>query len=241
MKFYIYCFAEGLDRLNKPPRGVSGARVQLLKIEDLAVLVSVRRADGLALTHKDAFAHNAVVRSVFKQTTPLLPFRFGQVLTGQQLRNYVSRHRQAIKARLAHVRGCAEMNVRMIGVRENAPPPVVEPAKPVGPGTRFLLDKRKEFRGDEWRTAQTAELSKWFSEKLGNITRDQQIFVVPSERVVVAKADHLVERSHIAEYRTKIARAIEERPETRFMVSGPWPPYSFANIELEFGSQFGVS
>lgn len=241
MKFYLYCFAEGLDKLNKPPRGISGARVQLMKIDDLIVLVSVSRGEGLRLTRKDAFAHNMVVSSVFKQTTPLLPFRFGQIVTEQYLRNYVSRHRQAIKARLAHVRGCAEMNVRMIGTRENAPPPAFKPAKPVGPGTRFLLDKRREFRGDEWRAAQTAELSEWFSVKLGGLTRDQQIFVVPSERVVVAKADHLVERVNIAEYRTRMALAIEERPDTRFMVSGPWPPYSFANIELEFGLQFGVS
>jgi hypothetical protein len=239
MKFYLYCFAEGLDRLSKPPRGVSGARVQLMKIDDLVALVSVSRGDAFR-PRRDTLAHAAVVRDIFKQTTPI-PFRFGQAVTEQYLRNYVSTHRQAIKAGLARLRGCAEMNVRMIGTRENAPPPVFDPDKPVGPGTRFLLDKRREFRGDEWRTAQTAELSEWFSLKLGNLTRDEHIYVVPSDRVVIARADHLVERANILEYRTRMAQAIEERPETRFMVSGPWPPYSFANIELEFGSQFGVS
>jgi hypothetical protein len=33
----------------------------------------------------------------------------------------------------------------------------------------------------------------------------------------------------------------ENRPELHFLFSGPWPPYSFANIELEFKSQIGVS
>jgi hypothetical protein len=31
------------------------------------------------------------------------------------------------------------------------------------------------------------------------------------------------------------------RPDLSIRLSGPWPPYSFANIELEFKSQFGVS
>ena len=239
MKFYLYCFAEGLDRLNKPVRGVSGARVHLTKIDDLVAVVSVSRGGGHRL-QKDLLAHAAVVRDVFKQTTPL-PFRFGQAVTEQYLRNYVSTHRQAIKARLEHVRGCAEMSVRMMGPRKNAPPRVFEYAEPMGPGTRFLLEKRREFRGDEWRAAQTAELSEWFNEKLGKLTRAETINLVPSERGIMARVDHLVERACIIEYRAKMALAIEERPETRFMVSGPWPPYSFANIELEFPLRIGVS
>jgi Gas vesicle synthesis protein GvpL/GvpF len=239
MKFYLYCFAEGVDRLNKPPRGVFGARVQLMKIDDLVAVVSVSRGGGLPL-QKALLAHAAVVRHVFKQTTPI-PFRFGQAVTEQYLRNYVSTHRHAIKARLAHVRGCAEMNVRLMGPGKNPPTPAFEYAKPLGPGTRFLLEKRRDFRGDEWRGAQTAELNEWFNEKLGKLTRDEIINVVPSDRGIIASVSHLVKRADVVEYRTKMGLAIEELPETRFMVSGPWAPYSFANIELEFPLRIGVS
>ena len=239
MKLYTYCFAEGLNGLNNPPRGVSGAPVRLRSIDGIAVLASI--TNGFRPIHSDFIAHDAVVRNVFKHAKSILPFRFGQILTEPHLRNYVSRHRLAIKANFAHLRGCAEMNVRMIGTRENAPPPIINPDKPVGPGTRFLLDKRREFRGDEWQAARRAELSEWFTEKLGQLKRDEKINVIPSDRIIIARADHLIERGRIPDYRAKMAGAIEERPEWRFMVSGPWPPYSFANIELEFGSQFGVS
>jgi len=239
MKVYPYCFAAGLERLNSPPLGVSGARVQLLKIEDIVAVVSFCRAKVVSVTQKNALAHSAVVRNVFKQTTPL-PFRFGALVTEEDLRSFVKTHRQALKANLAHVRGCAEMNVRVSGPRPNAPPPF-EYAQAVGPGTRFLVEKRKEFRGEEWRTAQKAELSGWLAEKVGKLIRDEYINIVPAERAVLARVDHLVERGNVPEYRARMAAAIAERPETRFMVSGPWPPYSFANIELEFSSQFGVS
>jgi len=239
MKLYPYCFAAGIDRLNSTIPGVSGARVRLIKIEDIVAVVSFCRAKLVPVTRKNALAHAAAVHSVFRQTTPL-PFRFGTLVTEEELRSYVKTHRQALKAQLAHVRGCAEMNVRVSGPRPDAPPALV-PAQPIGPGTRFLMEKRKEFRGEEWRTAQKAELSGWLAEKLGKLIRDENINMVPAERAVLARVDHLVEWGNVPEYRERMATAIAERPETRFMVSGPWPPYSFANIELEFSSHFGVS
>ena len=239
MKLYLYCLAEGVDRLDKASRGVSGAAVQVMKIDDFSVLASANAGDVSAALNKNALAHNAVVRSVFTQTTPL-PFRFATLVEEEQLRSYIKTHGQALKDRLAHVRGCAEMNLRLIGPLKDAPP-AREREQPLGPGTKFLLDKRRELCGEEWRVGQTGELSAWLADKLGNLIRDQKINFVPAERVVLAKADHLVDRVNIPHYREKMAKAIEERPEVRFMVSGPWPPYSFANIELEFSRQFGVS
>ena len=50
-----------------------------------------------------------------------------------------------------------------------------------------------------------------------------------------------VERAKIVSIEEKLAKARQERPELHFLFSGPWPPYTFANIELEFKTQFGVS
>jgi hypothetical protein len=241
MKLYVYCLAEGVDSLPLFPRGVSGARVRLVKLEGLSLVVSACTGDVFHQFRKNGLAHNAVVRTVFKQTTPL-PCRYGMIVTDKQLRNYISTHKQALRDNLAHVRGGAEMTLRISGPRLNAP--AAFPGgqrKPVGPGTKFLLDKRKEIRGEEWLSAQKAELSAWLDEKLPGLIRDEKINLAPQERALLARVDHLVDRSSVEQYREKMGAAIQERPEVRFMVSGPWPPYSFANIELEFKTQFGVS
>src|SRR5678815_890727 len=138
MRLYVYCLAEGIKRLNKTPPGVSGAPVQIVELdEDLSALVSVCRSDAFQVTRKNALAHHEVVRSITEQTTPL-PARFGTVVTIEQLRNYVSTHHQAIKAKLAHVRGGIEMTVRMI--QSIAGAETSELSKNVGPGTAFLLE-----------------------------------------------------------------------------------------------------
>lgn len=240
MRLYVYCLAEGVERLNKTLRGVSGAEVRIVEFdEDLSALVSVYRSDAFQVNRKNALAHHEVVRTITEQTTPL-PARFGTVVTIEQLRNYVSTHHEAIKAKLAHVRGGVEMNVRMIRTITSADIPQ-EPENAGGPGTAFLLEKRREILRDKAGAAQKGQLSAWLREKLGDLIKEEKISITPSETVILARADHLIERVNVEQYRTKMARAVKERPEIRFMVSGPWPPYSFANIELEFSSQFGVS
>ena len=240
MRLYVYCLAEGVQRLNKTPLGVSNAPVRIVEFdEDLSALVSVYRSDDFQVSRKNALAHHEVVRSITEQTTPL-PARFGTVVTIEQLRNYVSKHQQAIKAKLAHVRGGVEMNVRMIQTIAAADTSKV-PENPAGPGTAFLLEKRRELHRDEAGAAQKGQLSAWLRGKLGYLIKEEKISISPSETLILARADHLISRADVQEYRTKMAAAVEERPEIRFMVSGPWPPYSFANIELEFNARFGVS
>lgn len=241
MKLYVYCLAEGVNRLDKTPRGVSGAPVRIVEFEDFSALVSVCRSAAFRVSRKNALAHHEVVRSITEQTTPL-PTRFGTLVTAEQLRTYVSTHHQAITAKLAHVRGGVEMNVRMIRTITAADTSQESQNENVlGPGTAFLLEKRREILGEEAGAAEKGQLSAWLREKLGDLIKEEKISFVPSGTIILARADHLIERVNVQEYRTKMAGAVEERPEVRFMVSGPWPPYSFANIELEFSRQFGVS
>jgi hypothetical protein len=242
MKLYAYCLADDLDTLPDSSRGISGAPIRLLKIDDIAVLVSDAEIDAVPVTRDNALAHASVVGSVLNQTTPL-PFRFGSLVTEQQLRSYISSRKPALEKKLAHVRDCIEMSVKIIWQlpedREN-PPGENPAAEPLGAGTTFLAEKRREIRGDERRAAQAAEIASWLSEEVSGLTRDEHLTVRSSERLVLSAA-HLVERVQLQHYRDKVAEARENRPDLHFLTSGPWPPYSFANIELEFETQFGVS
>jgi len=70
-------------------------------------------------------------------------------------------------------------------------------------------------------------------------SRPEILYVADAANLFAAA--HLVERSTVQAYREKVSEAVKRRPELHFLVSGPWPPYSFANIELEFLTQFGVT
>jgi hypothetical protein len=236
MKLYVYCLCADLDSFDKPVSGVSGAAVRVLKIDDLSVLVS--DCETVAATQENALAHAAVVRSVLDRMTPL-PFRFGTLATEQQLRSFITTHKIALANKLAHVRGCVEMDLKVIWQRSGTN--ASEPVQATGPGTAFLKEKQRELVGDEQAAAQRAELSRLLHKELGSLIKDESMGLRPSEGVVLAAVFHLVESAKIQQYREKMAEVFQQRPDLEFRVSGPWPPYSFANIELEFPSRFGVS
>ena len=238
MKLYVYCLVEGIDALSGAVRGISGAPVRLEKIEDLGVLVSDFNDDAVPVTHENAMDHASVVRSVLDRTTPL-PFRFGTLVTEQQLRSYVTARKPALETNLSLVRGCVEMSVKIIWEvstdKEEGTPQAEH-----GVGAAFLAAKRREILGSELRTAQAKEISSWLHKNVSDFTRGEKVSMQPSERLFLT-ASHLVARPDLKQYREKTAQVREERPGLHFLLSGPWPPYSFANIELEFKTQFGVS
>jgi len=238
MKLYAYCLADDIDVLEHPAQGISGAPVRLLKTEGFSVLLSDLDADVVQVTRDNALAHAAVVRSILDRATPL-PFRFGTLVTEQQLVNYLSARKPALETKLAEVRGCVEMSVKII--REpSAPEPEPDVNVNQGTGTSFLAQKRREILGGEQSAAEAATISTWLHDKVGGLIRQEQVTLRPTEKLILAAA-HLVERSKVRKYRENMAQICRSRPELHFLLSGPWPPYSFANIELEFKTQFGVS
>jgi len=237
MKLYAYCLVEDLDAFDATTRGISGAAVRSLQIDELAVLITDFNADTVAVTRENALDHAAVVRSVLDRTTPL-PFRFGTLVTEQQLRSYISARKPALQTRFAHVRGCVEMSVKII--RELSDEDRTQVRDEITSGTSFLEEKRRELLGTKQKTIEASEIEIWLREQVEGLVRDEQVTMRPSEKLVLAAA-HLVERDKIPQYREKMTAASKNRQELHFLFSGPWPPYSFANIELEFKTQFGVS
>jgi len=228
MKLYAYCLCADLDSFDNSVSGVSGATVRVLKIEDVSVLVS--DCEVVAATQENMLAHAAVVRSVCTRTTPV-PFRFGTLATEPQFRSFITGNKVAIANKLAHLAGCVEMDLKTVWQSSNSAPALPDP--PAGPGTAFLREKRRELLGDEPPAAQRAELSGLLSEELGDLVKEEKISLRASDKSPATKVFHLVEASKIKAYREKVQKLREKRPELQLEVSGPWPPYSFANIELE--------
>lgn len=240
MKLYAYCLSEGIDSLPESLNGIAGAAVYLLRVANLSLMVSDFSGETVPVNRDNALAHAAVVRSILDQTTPL-PFRFGTLVTEQQLESYVTTRRDALQGKLDFVRGCVEMSVKIIRDRNwTEAPPANEPADPDKPGTAFLVEKRRELLGSEARAAEAKRIAVWLEERLREVIKETRIDTDSTDKLLLS-ASHLVERSAVDRYRAALKNARLERPELHFLASGPWPPYSFANIDLEFKTQFGVS
>ncbi|HEY2962961.1 MAG TPA: GvpL/GvpF family gas vesicle protein [Pyrinomonadaceae bacterium] len=238
MKVYIYCLTEGTDALPNSLRGIAGAAVRWIDTGCFSSVVSDFAGEAVLVNRENALAHAAVVQSVFKQTTPL-PFRFGTLVTEPKLNSYLTARRETLQRKLEQVRGCVEMSVKIVWNRNWTDESLHKDVQEK-PGTAFLHEKRRQLMGSEARAAEARRIAVWLEDKTGEMVREKRIDTNPTEKLLLAAA-YLVERGAVEQYRVRLKEAREEKPELHFLVSGPWPPYSFANIDLEFKSQFGVS
>jgi len=239
MKFYVYCVASTPVELDTSLIGVGGGEVEQLIVERLSVVASKFDGELVSVSRENILRHESVVRNVLAITTPL-PFRLGTLVTEASLRSYVTSRKAALEHRLEMVKDCVEMNIKVIWQRALDDDESPATTDELGVGAAFLLAKRQELFGDERLAKKSQEIADWLSGRIKNLVKQENVSVHPKQKLVLAGA-YLVERSLQAQFRAKVDKLVVERPEIHFLTSGPWPPYTFANIDLEVKTQFGVS
>lgn len=234
MSLYVYCLSDEVtEEALAGVSGLAGAPARLFARAGLVAVVTTFDEEPVPVTREHVLAHNRVNSQVLAGSTPL-PFRFGTLTTEGRLGSYLEERGAALRASLAGVRGCVEMSVKLMwdgaGARREAEPggeAGAGTAAAAGGGTAFLLAKRREMLGDDDLRRRAEELSAWLDARASDLARSSRARVSPSESLVV-RAAHLVERALLAEYRERLRGLRTERPDLRFLTSGPWPPYSFS-------------
>ena len=238
-KYYAYCVtnadAPELNRL-----GIDSLSVENLHFTDVIVTVSKFAGDVVRVTRANVLAHEAVVREVMSHTTPL-PFRFGTLVSYSTLNSFVDSRRNTLLSRLEAIHDCVEMSIKVIwpnpldGSSDDA-----KTDRGVGAGTAFLQAKRRELLGNERLSEEAQAIRSWLTSGLTGNVRQELVKVEPKQKIVISGA-FLIEKSSESEFRNSVKELQNKRPELHFLTSGPWPPYTFANIDLEFETHFGVS
>jgi hypothetical protein len=239
MKFYAYCLVDKRPDGVANVSGISGQQVEILGVAGLFAVVSKFENEVVGVTRENVLRHEGVVRSVLTETTPL-PFRFGTLITEESLLSYLNSRRSALVERLELVRGAIEMSVKIIWQVTTEEPVTTEMPANVGVGAAFLLSKRQEVVGNESVATQAREIGDWLERGVRQFVRRQSVNIQPTQKLVLA-ASYLIDRLSESDFRTTVGQLESDRPELHFLTSGPWPPYTFANIDLEFETQFGVS
>jgi len=242
MKFYLYCVTDADPNLTDELNGLDNQLVEVVNSQSLFVVASKFEGDAVPVTREKVLQHESIVRKAFASTT-VLPFRFGTLVTEAGLGMYLKARESSLLDRLEKVRDCVEMSVKIIWqnsfeIEDSGG--VVPESNAVGAGTAFLMLKRQELLGNDLVEQEARALEAWLARGFRDIVRQEQITIEPKQRLVLS-ASYLVERARLADYRRELGRLQAERTSLHFLSSGPWPPYTFANIDLEFGTHFGVS
>jgi hypothetical protein len=241
---HAYGVVRAGDSAQLPGRGIGGAPLGVVVVEDLAAVVSGLPEDqyGEAVwrAHAEdpdwlgvvAAEHNAVLEAVIDQTD-VLPLRLPSLY----------RHRDALEAELRAnarplaaafdaVSGHVEWGIKVFLVEE---PDAPEPARPAS-GRDYLTRKASASSRKEAARDRRARLLLDAHEEIARAAADQRVNAPQDPALsgrkepMLLNAAYLVPRAERDAFLDEADRLGEELAGEgmRLEVTGPWPPYNFS-------------
>jgi hypothetical protein len=205
-------------------RGVMGEPLQAVRIGRIDAIVGRVRAVPTP-TDSNLRRYNRVMSALWRRSPALLPARFGTSARDlADLHVMVRGRERVLRRRLSAVRNRAQMTIRVVGSNSSdvgsGSPGGPDKVRPTGAGkqsgTQYLRSRQREYDVPAFAPLRAA-VRRWI--------RDERV----EKRGGVASIYHLVPRGSADRYASAIEKAAREAG-VRMIVTGPWPPYAFADI-----------
>lgn len=208
--------------------GVEGERVRIHRAAGLGVVHgSLEKVPVLDM--ECLRAHRAVVETVAQRVSAILPCRAGQTISDLAgLEQHLEDRARGLRRSLDRVRDKVQMTLRVFGVADaggsaetvDDDPSGVERA---GPGARYLETKRREAA----RRHSLPEIER-LRRRLGALLHEERVVRADRDRLIGSVYD-LISPESVDAYRATVDDYGEEGGRARVVVTGPMPPWAFAD------------
>jgi len=236
---------EKLNTLLIAMKGISGANLYALSIDEISAVVSdIKRADFIA-DKKNAIEYAGLIENMAQQFT-LLPMRFGSIMNSTEIiSNMLEKNYSGFQKNLQKVENksefglkifCdtgklkAELNLKSEETSETSQKPVTENKNSVF--KEYINQKLKAHRLEETLMGYIDSVIAEFNGFLIELNAEKKIKKMTTATTII-DAVFLIEKDKKAE----LVRAIEDMQgkysELNFILTGPWPPYSFVDVTLK--------
>ena len=204
---YLYAVVDELAGLPDGP-GIDGASLERRRAGDFDLVVSEHAAE-VEPTEEAVLTHARVVEELLPLAGAVLPARFGVGFEdGTSLERAVGDRAADLDKSLDRVRGRVEVGVRVVG--DQTPPPAET-------GREYLEARQRQL-------AAIDELHDSLAARALAATRGN------SRGQLVMSGAYLVDPEGIPEFQKAVGALQSEHPQLTFALTGPWPPYSFAEV-----------
>lgn len=244
---YAYCLTTPTETEGVELAGFGTGSVFLHPIGEPTLWLSrVETAPGASL---DAVrTHDAVVAAAWTRARACVPFRFGQWFASvEAAAEAIEERRTSLEEALGRLDGAAELDLKVLRAGEPSPAGNArrdargdsrendrrdirsEEARAsgmTGPGRAYLESLRERKRERSRRDEVGEALAKEVRRAVAGIAREDRVLPLRGSRGVLEMA-HLVPRGREEEWRRAVDGVRNAHRDLAFLVTGPWPPYSF--------------
>ena len=225
MGAYAYCVAPAGHSPPSGLRGLNGAEVSTRVVDDLAVALSEIDRPNPDVAHIQQ--HNAVIEAIVTPEVTPVPLRFGQWTEDWTVFDGAVREKaEWYRERLSVFAGAMEFGLRVLRPQATGPARDVREIQATT-GAEYMKALHARVTAERSAREKIDEVSAGISEVLGDLTREARLEEARTPHGVIS-VSHLVSRDDFDEYRQRAQGLRMRFPELRFLISGPWVPYSFA-------------
>lgn len=223
--------------------GIAGARLSAVILQGVAVVFSdIQRASMLA-ARSIALEYAGVIEALSK-TFNLLPVRFGSLMESTDaIKTMMENNFPDIKENLSKVENRLEFGLKVFCITEairekfqSRAETVILPGHEISgePSVyrNYLEKKLKEHRIEEMILAHVTDIGKEITGQLAKLNPLHKFKKMPSSSNLI-DAVFLLDKDRQNSLVDAVRDMQNQYPEFKFVLTGPWPPYSFVDITLK--------
>jgi hypothetical protein len=228
---YVYAILPREIDLPAGLAGFNGAPLTPVAYRDLAAMTSQVDSQDIRPLPDQVLHHESIVEAL-RQLGRALPVRFGTVLADSDaVAGAIAERYQTLIHDLARIGDKVEFGVTVLWDEPaaNDEQPAAQAHHPLasqGTGASYLRARMNEFRRDQLQRERAKAIQQEVDAALGVHAIEQRATVLPTPRIAV-RAAYLLHPSSEAGLDAAFDQLRRERPDLHFLLTGPWPPYTF--------------
>lgn len=232
MKHLAYCILPE-PKLQQAvlPCGPDGVLLSAVVENGLAIVFAQVPDAAAQPTVPQLLAYARVIEALHRQC-PVLPMRFGCLFeNGKELCDFLHKRQAIFQPRLRELDGCSEISVRVMhadGPGEESKPPSIVELK--NTGAAYLAARRASYLLREHQSQKTTLLGDKLRQAFQGLFRAFRTDQYADKGGSVVSFHFLVSSENTDPFRAAFHQ-FQLESSLKVRLSGPWPPYNFANCE----------
>ena len=226
-------------------KGISGADLYSVKLDEISAVVCDINKIEVVADKENAIEYAEVIENIWKQFT-LIPMRFGSILDSKDaISNMLSKNYSEFKDNLLKVENKCEFGLKVFcdsekiiaELKENSNneiglTPSIENENTNSVFRNYIDKKLKEHRFEEFLLSLVDTVINEITKQLENLNAINK-FKKMSSATNIVDAYILIEKENKNELLKMVKHFQNQYPSLNFILTGPWPPYNFVEINIK--------
>ena len=245
-RYYVYAITGAPFQLPEGLSGFGGGRLFVLPYADLGAVVSLTRDAGgeeVAPTpsSENLLLHERVVEAIHAAGNAL-PVRFGATLPdADAVKSALAQRYAVLQADVDQIGDKVEVGISALWRTLNRDADASGDSQAAEdhrldsdgddsterrPGLAYLRARQREYRQAESARRRALALAQQLDAELGPHAIQRVRSICPTARLALRES-YLLRRDQVSAFKAAFEVAQHDHKEVWFLLSGPWPPYSF--------------